>query len=219
MDVRASADGVAMVHHDPTLDRTTDGHGALSRLSAAEIGSARVAGLEPVSRLETVLSTLPTTRFTIELKADAVVLPTLAVLERLDAWDRVCLGAFYEARLRRARAAGGDRLLTSMGQSAAIGLRGRAWLKAVPGPTGVVGPLLPRVAGGLAQLPRALGTLRVVDRELLREAHRRDIEVHVWTVNDEAEMRQLLDLGVDGLLSDRPDVLRDVLRSRGEWPG
>jgi glycerophosphoryl diester phosphodiesterase len=219
MDVHASADGVAMVHHDPTLDRTTDGHGALSRLSAAEIGSARVAGLEPVSRLETVLSTLPTTRFTIELKADAVVLPTLAVLERLDAWDRVCLGAFYEARLRRARAAGGGRLLTSMGQSAAIGLRGRAWLKAVPGPTGVVSPLLPRVAGGLAQLPRALGTLRVVDRELLREAHRRDIEVHVWTVNDEAEMRQLLDLGVDGLLSDRPDVLRDVLRSRGEWPG
>ncbi|MCW0215524.1 MAG: glycerophosphodiester phosphodiesterase family protein [Pseudonocardia sp.] len=215
MDVRCSADGVPMVHHDATLDRTTDGDGLLALLPAAEIGSARVAGREPVPRLESVLTALPTTRFTIELKSDAVVLPTLAVLERLDAWDRVCLGAFTETRLRRARAGGGPRLLTSMGRSAAVGLRGRAWLS---GPTVVLRPLLPRIGGGLAQLPRGFGGLRVVDRDLLREAHRRELEVHVWTVNRPAEMRELLDLGVDGLLSDRPDLLRDVLRSRGEWP-
>jgi glycerophosphoryl diester phosphodiesterase len=217
MDVRVSADGVVMVHHDRALDRTTDGHGLLAALPAVEIERARVGGREPVPRLAQVLTELPRTRITIEIKSAAAVLPTLAVLDAADAWHRVCLGSFEERWLQRARSAAGQRLLTSMAQMSAIGLRGRAWLSALPGPLRRIPPLLPPVLGGLAQLPRRFGSLTVVDAALLRIAHATGREVHVWTVDDPADMAELLDLGVDGLLSDRPDLLRDTLMTRGQW--
>ena len=205
LDVHASTDGVVFVHHDATLDRTTDGHGRIGTLSAGEVAEVKVRGREPIPRLEQVLTELPHTRITIELKSDAAVVPLLGVLERTDAWHRVCVGGFVERWLARARAGGGARLLTSMAMPSALGLRSRAWLPAPP------------VRGGLAQLPRRLGALTVVDEALLRTAHAADREVHVWTVDDADEMTELLDLGVDGLLSDRPDVLRKVLQNRDEW--
>jgi glycerophosphoryl diester phosphodiesterase len=221
MDVHASVDGVVMVHHDRSLDRTTDGRGLLGALPAVEIERAKVAGRQPVPRLEQVLAELPDTRITIEIKSAAAVLPTLDVLDRADAWHRVCLGSFDERWLRQARAAAGDRLMTSMAQLSAVGLRGRAWLEALPGPLSLLArvPLLPPVLGGLAQLPRRFGALTVVDAALLAIAHATDREVHVWTVDTADEMGELLDMGVDGLLSDRPDLLREVLQSRDAWAG
>ncbi|NMH98110.1 glycerophosphodiester phosphodiesterase family protein [Pseudonocardia acidicola] len=219
LDVHSSVDGVAMVHHDRTLDRTTDGTGPLAHLPAAQIERAKVRGREPVPRLEHVLTELPDTRVTIELKSDAAVVPTLTALDRTAAWDRVCIGGYNERWLRRARAGGGARLFTSMAQNSAFGLRGRAWLGALPAPFSGLAelPVLPAVRGRLAQLPHRFGALTVVDSDLLRVAHDSDREVHVWTVNDPVQMGELLDLGVDGLLSDRPDLLRDLLRDRGEW--
>lgn len=218
MDVHASADGVAMVHHDVSLDRTTDGTGRIDRLPAAELDGVRVGGGEVLPRLESVLAAIPHVRATIELKSDHVVLPTLAVLERLDAWGRVCLGSFDEARLDRARAAAGPRLCTSLGRSGVFGLRGRAWLDALPGPSGFAGrvgdAVLPAVDGQIAQVPGRFGPLTVVDERFVRTAHAAGREVHVWTVDTPARMHALLDLGVDGLLSDRPDLLREVLESR-----
>jgi glycerophosphoryl diester phosphodiesterase len=209
LDVHASADGVPMVHHDVKLDRTTTATGPLAALTAEELDAVLVAGREPVPRLEAVLGALPDTRFTIELKSDDVVLPTLAVLERLDAWHRVCVGSVSEARLRRARAGGGGRLLTSMGMSAVLGLRGRAWVDELPLPS-AVGNLFPPVRGGLAQIPHRAGPLTVVDTALLARTRAAGTEVHVWTVDDPAEMRELLAMGVDGILTDRPDLLLAV---------
>ncbi|WP_281252630.1 glycerophosphodiester phosphodiesterase family protein, partial [Lentzea kentuckyensis] len=71
--------------------------------------------------------------------------------------------------------------------------------------------------GQVAQVPVSQGRLKIVDRRFVQAAHRRDLEVHVWTIDDEADMRALLDLGVDGLVTDRPDLLREVLRSRNSW--
>lgn len=214
LDVRASSDGVAFVHHDGRLERTTDGVGAIGELPASAVSKVRVRGRAPVPTLEQVLTELPDTRLTIELKADAVVDPVLELLERTDSWHRVCLGGFNHGWLTRARAGGGARLFTSMGQRDAFVLRGRAWLATgrlswLPGPP---------VVGQLAQLPRRYGALTVVDASLVRAAHASGREVHVWTVDDPVEMAALLDLGVDGILSDRPDVLREVLRDRGAWP-
>lgn len=215
-DVHATADGVAVVHHDPVLGRTTDGAGRIATLRAAELADVRVGGTEPVPLLADVLAALPGTRCTIEMKSAAAVDVTLPVLERLDAWDRVCLGAFDERWLQRARRAVGPRLCTSMGMTAALGLRSRAWLDALPAPLSLLPA--PPFAGQLAQLPRRFGPLTVVDARLVATAHAAGREVHVWTVDDPAEMAELLDMGVDGLLSDRPDLLRDVLRERGAWP-
>ena len=101
LDVHASTDGVVFVHHDPTLERTTDGHGRIGALSAAAIAEVKVRGREPIPRLEQVLTELPDTRITIELKSDAVVAPLLGVLERTDAWHRVCVGGFDAAWIDR----------------------------------------------------------------------------------------------------------------------
>jgi glycerophosphoryl diester phosphodiesterase len=215
MDVHASADGVAVVHHDAMLDRTTDGSGPISAQPARALADVRVRGREPIPLLEQVLSELPDTRMTVELKSDDVVDPVLAVLERTGSWHRVCLGSYHEGRLRRARAAAGPRLCTSMAQGAAFGLRARAWLDELPSPLRRLP--VPPSPGDLAQLPRRFGPLTVVDAALVRAAHASGREVHVWTVDAPAEMTSLLDLGVDGLLSDRPDLLREVLHERGVW--
>lgn len=215
LDVHATADEVAVVHHDATLDRTTDGTGRIALKSAGELVTLRVGGVEPIPLLEDVLTALPDIRVTIELKAAVAVEVTLAVVDRLDAWDRVCLGGYDERWLARARKLAGVRLCTSMGQTAALGLRSRAWLDALPAPLSRL-PALP-FAGQLAQLPRRLGPLTVVDAQLLRSAHAAGREVHVWTVDDPAEMAELLDLGVDGLITDRPDLLREVLQHRNAW--
>lgn len=217
LDVHASADGVALVHHDIALDRTTDGAGPISAQPVTALAALTVRGREPIPRLEQVLTELPEVRMTIELKSGAVVDPVLAVLDRTDSWHRVCLGSYHPGWLGRARAAGGRRLFTSMTQRDALVLRSRAWLAQLPGALARLPA--PPVAGDLAQLPHRLGPLTVVDAALVRTAHAAGREVHVWTVNDPAEMTMLLDLGADGLLSDRPDLLREVLRARGQWPG
>jgi glycerophosphoryl diester phosphodiesterase len=110
---------------------------------------------------------------------------------------------------------GGSRVCTSLAQASAFGLRARAWLDDLPRPLAWLP--VPPVAGNLAQLPRRFRGLTVVDAALVRTAHAGGREVHVWTVDDPAEMTALLDLGVDGLLSDRADLLRDVLDARGVW--
>jgi glycerophosphoryl diester phosphodiesterase len=215
MDVHASADGVAVVHHDATLERTTDGSGPIAAQPAAALRRMRVRGREPIPLLEEVLTELPATRITIELKSDAAVDAVLDVLDRTASWHRVCLGSYHDRRLARARAHGGARVFTSMAQMAAFGLRSRAWLDALPRPLSRL-PAPPSI-GDLAQLPRRFGALTVVDPALMRAAHSSGREVHVWTVDAPAEMTALLDIGVDGLLSDRPDLLRKVLDDRGVW--
>ncbi|MCW2633540.1 MAG: glycerophosphoryl diester phosphodiesterase [Pseudonocardia sp.] len=211
LDVRTTAEGGVVVHPDATLERTTDGNGRIDALPFRDVGTARVGGSEPVPTLEHVLVEFPTSRFTIELKDHRVVEPTLRLLDALGAWPRVCLGSYVEARLQRVRQVAGDRALTSLARRSAIALRAKAWLQGMP----VVLPM----RGHLAQLPRRYGRLVVIDTAMIRAARRAGLEVHVWTVDRPAEMEELLDLGVDGVLSDRPDLLREVLRRRGQWSG
>lgn len=209
-DVRATADGVVVVHHDETLDRTTDALGPVARLPWSTVRRARIGGREPVSRLEDVLEASPAARFNIDVKSSDAIAPVIRVLERMSVWDRVCLASFDEKRLQTLRRTCGPRLMTSVAEHSARLL----WAGAR---VGRLGDLLP-VAGRLAQLPQHRGSLTVVDRALVRAAHRRGIEVHVWTVDERDRMRTLLDLGVDGLVTDRPDLLRAELRARGVWP-
>jgi glycerophosphoryl diester phosphodiesterase len=209
-DVRATRDGVVVVLHDPTLNRTTDSSGKVERLGWAAVRTAQVGGREPVCRLADLLEELPEALLNVDVKADSAAVPVLELLRCTGQWHRVCLASFSEARLQRLRAAAGPQLLTSMGIASAIALRLRSVLPL---------PVEPPIRGGLAQLPVRQYGITAVDRPLVRYAHRRGLEVHAWTVDRAAEMVALLDLGVDGLITDRPDVLRDVLRARRAWPG
>ncbi|MGH3845780.1 MAG: glycerophosphodiester phosphodiesterase [Pseudonocardiaceae bacterium] len=214
-DVHATRDGVVVVMHDATLDRTTDSSGEIKQLDWAAVRTARIGGREPVCRLADLLEELPDALLNIDVKAATAVTPVLDLLRRTGGWGRVCLASFSESRLRRLRVAAGPRLLTSMGPASAAALRLQS----------VLPPQVPRRYGGtlirgeLAQLPVRWCGMPVVDRTLVRCAHRLGVEVHVWTVDRATQMQELLELGVDGLVTDRPDVLRDVLRRRLAWPG
>lgn len=214
IDVHATSDGVVVICHDATLDRTTDGRGPVAGQPWERVRTARVAGREPVPSLRSVLEELPGALLNIDVKAGSAVEPTLQLVDELDAWHRVCLASFSPTRLNRMREVGGAKLITSCSPTDAVGLRTRAWLRRTG--LGRLGGLVP-VEGQLAQVPRRNGPITVVDRDLVAAAHQAGLEVHVWTVNDRAEMVELLELGVDGLVTDRPEVLRDVLTERGQW--
>jgi glycerophosphoryl diester phosphodiesterase len=204
-DVQVTSDGVVVVQHDGSLDRTTDGRGVISELPWSVVGAARVGGRERVCRLDALLEELPDVLLNVDVKSDAAVEPVVATLRRCGALGRVCVASFSDARLGRLRRLGGSGLLTSMGPRSVLGL----WLGGrVPGL---------RVVGAMAQVPVRYGWLRVVSPGFVSVAGRRGVEVHVWTVDEAERMGALLDAGVDGLVSDRPDVLRAVLRERGVW--
>ncbi|MEK2491114.1 glycerophosphodiester phosphodiesterase [Kitasatospora purpeofusca] len=211
-DVHATADGVLVAFHDSRLDRVTDRAGVLAELPWRTVREARIGGTEPVPLLEDLLDAFPEARFNIDVKAAPAVGPLVEAVRRTGAWDRVCVGGFSDARLAAVRAAAGPRLATSLGPREVARLR----LRSLAGPFGRGGGA--PWAGTCAQVPELHKGIRVVDRAFVRAAHRLGLQVHVWTVDDATRIRALLDLGVDGIMADRIDVLRDVLRERGCWP-
>ncbi|MFI5661726.1 glycerophosphodiester phosphodiesterase [Streptomyces sp. NPDC051684] len=206
-DVHATSDGRLVAFHDTTLDRVTDGSGRIADLPWSTVRHARVAGTEPVPLFEELLAAFPDVRWNVDVKAEPALVPLLDLLRRTRAWDRVCVGSFSEQRVARAQALAGPRLATSYGTRGVLGLRLRSY--------GV--PAALRRSALCAQVPVTHGRVRVVDHRFVQAAHARGLQVHVWTVNDEKEMRRLLDLGVDGIVSDHIETLRDVLKDRGTW--
>ncbi|GAA4781744.1 glycerophosphodiester phosphodiesterase [Actinomycetospora chlora] len=213
-DVHATADGVLVVHHDATLRRVAGHPGVLRSMPWADLAGVRLRGREPLPRLEEVLEALPGTRFNVDLKAPGTLAPMLRLLERDDVAERVAVASMDEGRLQAVRARYGDRVVTGVASRSAVRLRARAAAPAVV--RRPLGRALP-VRGDLAQLPVRFGVLPVIDAGLLAAAHDLGLEVHAWTVDRTSEMHRLLDLGVDGIMTDRPDLLRDVLVTRGAW--
>lgn len=204
-DVHVTSDGVLLAFHDHTLDRVTDRRGFIGRLPYSYVRQARVQG-EPIPLLEDILGTWPEARVNIDAKHDAAVPALVAAVERTRAHDRVNLGSFSNRRVHRIRQLTGERVCTWMGSTGVALLRLHSW-----------GLPAPRFPAACAQVPICRGRIPVLDRRLVGAAHRRGLAVHVWTVNERAEMERLVDLGVDGIFSDRPTVLKEVFTERGVW--
>ncbi|MET7575620.1 glycerophosphodiester phosphodiesterase [Streptomyces sp. NPDC005492] len=206
-DVHSTADGKLVAFHDETLDRVTDGAGRIADLFWSDVSHARVAGREPVPLFEELLETFPEVRWNIDIKAEPALRPLLDLLERTDSWNRVCVGSFSEARVVRAQHLAGPRLATSFGTRGVLNLRLRSW----------GAPLPVRRSAVAAQVPEEQSGVPVVDLRFVRAAHARGVQVHVWTVNEADRMHRLLDLGVDGIMTDHIDTLREVMVERGVW--
>ncbi|PWJ53199.1 glycerophosphoryl diester phosphodiesterase [Quadrisphaera granulorum] len=229
-DVHATADGVLVALHDPTLDRTTDGTGPLSALTWEQVSRLRlrdatgaVTQHAPV-RLEDLLDAWadqrPRVRLNVDVKEVGAVAPMVALLaaRRRDA-HRVCVASFSDGRRRAvvaALAARGVPVTSSAGTAgvlrflvgARLGLRGKI-LRALVGADALQVPQTSAVAGR---------QVRIVTGLLVEAAHSAGLSVHVWTVDDPTDVHRLLDLGVDGIVTDDAAAVREVLRERGAWP-
>jgi glycerophosphoryl diester phosphodiesterase len=197
LDVHLSRDGVPVVHHDRLLDRTTRLRGPLNARTASELAEAGVPSLRDV------LSRYPGSRIIIELKEPAAPLAHAVVEEvrRAGAVDHVCVGSYSVSALRACRACAPE-MATSGGRFEVRIALYRSWLNLPPG----------RVPYQAFQVPETSGSTRVVSPRFVKLAHQAGLVVQVWTVDDPGDMRRLLDWGVDGIISDRPDVAAEVVR-------
>ncbi len=214
-DVHTTADGVLLLFHDKTLDRVTDGRGRISRLSAEAVARARIGGTEPIPLFEDLVTEFPDVRLNLDVKDWNSVATVAAAVERLGLHDRVLIASFSDRR-RRAVLRRLSRPAASSAGMVSIAL------------FVLLGPVLPDVllrrAAARAlrgvhalQVPVRYGAVTVVTSGFVRRAHRNGLQVHVWTINEAAEMHRLLDLGVDGIVTDRADTLKAVLQDRGRW--
>lgn len=213
-DVHVTADGRVVVHHDDLIDRTYDGNGRVENLTWPELVTMRNGAGERMPLLEEVFETYPDLWFNIDAKSDGVVEPLLATLERCKAFDRVMLASFSERRLQRIRAMAPGKVSTSLGVSAVARLLGAAQTATNAGSWHVPGP---RQGVRAVQVPHYQGPIRVVDPRFIATAHTLGLAVHVWTINEPAEMVELIEMGVDGIVTDRPSMMRELLIARGQW--
>ena len=218
LDVRLSRDGVVVVHHDRTLERTTNLRGAVSNATADELARAdaghhfmrgatrpfRGLGLG-VPTLASVLARYRDHRLIVEMKQNSRELARGAVeaVRRADAIDRVCLGSFALGVLRAARALDAA-VATSAAREEVRWALFRSWLRWP----------VSRVAYEAYLVPEKSGLARLVSPRFVEHAHRMNLRVQTWTVDAERDARRLLDWGVDGLITDRPDVMVPLVRSR-----
>lgn len=218
-DVHATRDDEVVAFHDARLDRVTDRAGAIADLELAAVQQAdagywfspdggssfpfRGRGIT-VPRLEDLLLRWPDARINIDPKSNGAVPALVRLIDRLRAWDRVCIGAFSDARLRRIRASAQQTACTSMGPGALALARVSA----------IAGRVV-RAGADCVQVPIKRKGVPIVTPRFVRACHRAHLHVQVWTINDEPTMQWLLDLGVDGIMTDRPKLLYEVFERRG----
>lgn len=208
-DVHATRDGHLVAFHDAVLDRMTDRPGVVAQVLADDLARARIGGEHGVPAMAELMEELPECRFNIDLKAPGSVEPLVDLLDRTAGHDRVCVGSFSSRTLQEFRRRTGGRVAT------AATPREVAWFLAASWPG--TRRLVRRRQFAVLQVPHRRGRVPLVTRSVVRRAHAAGIPVHVWTVDDPAEMDQLIDDGVDGLITDRTDLLKDLLIARGLW--
>ena len=210
-DVHATADGRLIAFHDDRLERVTGSRGLIADLPWSVVRRARINGVEPIPELAELFVSFPDTRINIDIKAVGAVTPLWRTIEEHEAQDRVCVGSFSGSRLSAFRRLAGPRVATAAGRLGTAALRfAPGWVSTVRHFPALVLqiPTTHTVRGRAVQL---------LTPRLLETAHRLGKQVHIWTIDDPVEMARLLDLGVDGIVSDRIDTLKEVLVARGQW--
>lgn len=205
-DVQATADGRVVVFHDDDLAPLTDGQGVIAALPSDEVRQARIHGTEPLMMLEEMFESFPDTRFNIDIKTDEALEPALALVDKMAVLDRVCLASFNGARLARIRQRFGPAVCLSAGPRDVTALKFASWR-------------LPFLRSGChcAQVPVKEYGISIPTRRFVEHCNARGVAVHVWTIDDEDEMRRLIRLGVNGVMTDRPSLLKRVAREEGVW--
>lgn len=205
-DAQLTADGVVVAFHDSRIDRVSSASGKISDWRWEDLQNVPLHGGGRLSSVEELIRSFPETRFNLDAKSNEVLRPLLTVVDSAGAFERVCIGSFSERRLRIARSLCGEKLCTSLGPRAIFDLMARSR------------GIRRRAGHGLAaQAPTTFHGIPVISRHFVEQAHEEGLVVHAWTIDDPLEMHRLFDLGVDGIMTDQPTVLRQVMEDRGTW--
>lgn len=207
-DVLTTRDGALVCFHDATLERLTGDPSSVASRSLLSLRRLRVDG-EPIPTLAEAMGSFPETRFAIDLKDEASGAALVDLMRANPSWARrICIAGTWSSRLLRVQREVPD-ITTALGWRALTTLIAASRAYARP-PAGVA-------CGTFAHVPLRLGQVPIYAERIVRRAHALDIRVAVWTVNDRPTMARLLDAGVDAIITDHPDLLREVLISRGQW--
>ncbi len=207
-DIRVTSDGQLVCFHDDTLDRVTSATGPVRSKSLHELRPLRINGVEPIPTLNEALDAFPEQCFTVDLKDRAAIEPLVKSLQRKGVAQRVCIAGAWDGWLGQVRSevpevttALGWCSLTALLSCARSGLRPPKALATAP----------------FAHVPLSLGRVPIFVERLVAMSHDIGVRVVTWTVDEPVVLRRLLDAGVDAIITDRPDVLREVLIQRGAW--
>ncbi len=206
-DVHASADGVAMISHDPDLLRLTGRQVSIAEMTAAQLMGIDLGEGQNFTTLAAALDAFPEARFNIDIKAAAAAAPAAAAIRAAHAESRVLIGSFRNARRKAA-----VRLLPGVATSASsTAVLVATWAAAV-GLRVITKAVLRSVDA--VQIPEKILGVRSTSPRVLRAFHAAGVEVHIWTINDADTMDRLLDAGVDGIMTDRADIAVQVFARR-----
>ena len=207
-DVHSTRDGRLVAFHDNDLQRTCGKPWRIEETDWPNLSTARIDGTDPIPLLEDLLTSWPNLRINIDCKSDAAMQPLIDTIRRTHCLDRICVGSFSDKRLRHIRSELGTGLCTSMGPQEVIRL-------VLGSTTGI--PISPSRHALIAQVPVRQGPIPVVTHRSIARAHRLGLQIHVWTIDDPLQIGQLLDMGVDGVMSDDTRALKDVFVARHLW--
>jgi glycerophosphoryl diester phosphodiesterase len=207
-DIRVTCEGQLVCFHDDTLQRVTSASGPVRLKSLGELSALRINGVEPIPTFDDALDAFPDQCFSVDLKDQDGIEPLVKSLRRKGVAERVCVAGAWDGWLGHVRSevpevatALGWRSLTGLLLCAQTGVRPPKALATAP----------------FAHVPISLGKIPIFIERLVAMSHDLGVRVVTWTVDDPVVMRRLLDAGVDAIITDRPDVLREVLVSRDQW--
>ena len=198
-DVQLSSDGIPYIFHDDDLSRLLGKDVAFNSLHSSEIQNLKLFESFDIPTLETALTTFPDALFQIDLKTDEVAIPAMKIIETLEAFDRVCIASFSSKRLA---------LINEMYPHVCLSMGPKEILKLLLASYGLYKKKVP---GNCLQVPIYQYGIKLVTRRFIQYVQNIGLKIHVWTINDVNEMQQLISLGVDGIITDRPKELKKLL--------
>ena len=198
-DVQLSSDGIPYIFHDDDLSRLLGKDVAFNSLHSSEIQNLKLFESFDIPTLETALTTFPDALFQIDLKTDEVAIPAMKIIETLEAFDRVCIASFSSKRLT---------LINEMYPHVCLSMGPKEILKLLLASYGLYKKKVP---GNCLQVPIYQYGIKLVTKRFIQYVQNIGLKIHVWTINDKNQMQQLINLGVDGIITDRPKALKDLL--------
>ena len=201
-DVQVSSDGIPYIFHDETLTRLLGKNDVFSNLDSSEIEDLRIFESHKIPRLDETLQTFPDMCFQIDVKTDEVAMPALEVIHKCRAEDRVCIASFNSSRLSKVNNKYPE-ICLSMGPNEV----GKMLLSSF-------GLYKKTIMGDCLQVPMYYYGIKVVTKRFIDFIHSKGLKICVWTINDEKTFRKLIEMKVDGIITDKPKFLYEVLNSK-----